>query len=628
MINLFENGITNVNPSNILTSQDVATLISSEKYRQLIQQIRDAPDKAERNKLKVKLDYVTPGGTFSTRSNNNLIESSGFAHLDIDNVPADKMTSVKEALIANKHTHLCHLGPSGDGFKVWVKIPSVKNDSEYKEFWESIRKHYRLPNNIDLQAKDISRACFVSWDPDTYFNKDSELYLKKSINTAETFDTMNFINLDSDIIPILALNWKEGVRQELAVSTVGMLRKAGYGVDVIKSIIEKICTLTNDKELNTRLKAITATFKKNEDEIKGVSGLKALLPEDDYTKIITLLNNEDQNLIIINPDEDDTEGISDIINKEINMEYIIENLIYPDTLTMLYSPPGEFKTMVAYYLALCIGSGKQFLNRKTKKKNVLFLDLENDNKTRKLRLPKMMKSLEIEEEPAVRFKYFINLMDSKQKINKPSLQLLENLIKKYDTDVIFIDTLHRAAEYKENNADDINRLYNEVLKHLIDKYHVSIVFLHHANKGGGYRGSSDFLGIAHVSLEVAKNGETMEFSVTNRKDGNSEIKDFKGKIVANTDTIELVEMNNLSTNIKGSKTESIIKDYVRFEDRSREDIFEHINIETDGTITKATVKKVLSKMRQDGSLTTEQRGKKAFYIKGIEEELDINKALR
>ena len=55
MINLFENGITNVNPSNILTSQDVATLISSEKYRQLIQQIRDAPDKAERNKLKVKL---------------------------------------------------------------------------------------------------------------------------------------------------------------------------------------------------------------------------------------------------------------------------------------------------------------------------------------------------------------------------------------------------------------------------------------------------------------------------------------------------------------------------------------------------------------------------------------------
>ena len=54
MINLFENGITNVNPSNILTSQDVATLISSEKYRQLIQQIRDAPDKAERNKLKVK----------------------------------------------------------------------------------------------------------------------------------------------------------------------------------------------------------------------------------------------------------------------------------------------------------------------------------------------------------------------------------------------------------------------------------------------------------------------------------------------------------------------------------------------------------------------------------------------
>jgi len=627
-INLFTNGIKSTTPSDQITPEQFVNLIKSTRYKPFIDRIQAQTDKAERNKLKVKLDYVTPGGTFSTRSNDNLLEHSGFLHLDIDNIPKAKLKSTKKAIISSEFTHIAHLSPSGNGFKVWVKIPKVKDDNTYKSFYEAVMKEYNLPNNIDAKTKDISRACFVSYDPEIYYNPLSTPFTKQINQSAQsTLDTMNFINVESDIIPILVNNWKEPNRNQLAVATVGTLRKLGYGYSFIKSIIQKICKLAEDKEISDRLGTISPTFKKNEDEIIGISGLKPLLFEEDYNKLLEILNQED--VITIDPDEDDTESLSEMLNKEINMDYIIKDLIYPETLTMLYSPPANFKSMIAYFMALSISSGENFVDNKVKKGNVLFLDLENDNKTRKLRLPRMLKALEIGEDDCdIRFKYFISLMNGKQKININSVKLLENLIVKYNTKVLFIDTLHRSADYKENNADDINQLYNKVFKKLIDKYKISIVFLHHANKDGGYRGSSDLLGIAHVSLQVLKNGDTMEFTLSNQKDRNNEVKGFIGKIIETDEIMKLEKINELSKKSKTSNTEFLIKEFLRFGRKSREEIFDEIDNKTDGTISQATIKRTLSDMKNKMILVSKMDGRKSVYDLAVEEVLDIPEVLR
>lgn len=74
-----------------------------------------------------------------------------------------------------------------------------------------------------------------------------------------------------DIIP----KWKEGNRQELALSSAGYLRKnKELGFDSIKNIITIICNLTEDKEINMRLEAVKRTFMKDEKDVKGISGLK------------------------------------------------------------------------------------------------------------------------------------------------------------------------------------------------------------------------------------------------------------------------------------------------------------------------------------------------------------------
>jgi len=622
-VNLFTGGIQNKHPNKELTPEEVVNLIKSDKYKEQIQKIRSL-SKTEALPIKKNLDYITPGGIFTERSKTNLKESSGFAHLDIDDVKEENLEKVKNSIISSKYTHICHLSPSGNGFKVWVKIPKVKDDDAYKGFWEAIREEYNLPNKIDTQAKDISRACFMSYDPNIYYNPDSEVFTQtKQINTLDV-DTMNFINLDSDIIPIIAKNWIEGQRQELAVSTSGVLRKLGYGINTVKSVINKICEITNDNETLSRLKAVITTFKKDESDIKGISGWKEFLEEKDYLQLLEIINQEDKNIVLINPDEDDTEGVNEMLSKEINMDYIVEDLIYPEALTMIYSPPANYKSMLSYYLSLCIGSGKEFLGRKTKKSNVLYLDLENDNKTRKMRLPGMIKALNITDEPSIRFKYFINIMDGKQKINKNAVKLLENLIIKYNSKVLIIDTLHRAAEYKENNADDINRIYNEVFKYLIEKFKISIIFLHHANKTGSYRGSSDFMGISHVALQVEKNGDKPEFTVHNRKDRNNEIKGFKVKIISDDEKIELKEIFELSKINSSTETEYAIEEFLKYEPKSREDILTFIDNKFDGTVSQSTVKKVLSKMKRDIKIKSTMEGRKSIYSLVTEEELNID----
>ncbi|MEM3122275.1 MAG: phage/plasmid primase, P4 family [Candidatus Pacearchaeota archaeon] len=80
-----------------------------------------------------------------------------------------------------------------------------------------------------------------------------------------------------EIIDKFVKVWKEGNRQNLAMSISGWLRKEKrLGINTVKAIIQRVCELTNDEEVNMRLRAVEETFKKDEDKIKGWTGLEGL----------------------------------------------------------------------------------------------------------------------------------------------------------------------------------------------------------------------------------------------------------------------------------------------------------------------------------------------------------------
>jgi hypothetical protein len=171
---LYEGGIFKVIPKKEINLNEFLELIKQDNP--LIEKIRKIKDKAGRDKLKSNLSYVTFGGTFTRRANKCLIKGSGLASFDLDGI--ENLEELKQKVISNKYTHCVFVSPSGNGFKLLVKIPEVKDDEEYKQYWNSIAEHYNFQEN-DEGTKDVARACYLSVDKEPYLNPKSEIYTEK-----------------------------------------------------------------------------------------------------------------------------------------------------------------------------------------------------------------------------------------------------------------------------------------------------------------------------------------------------------------------------------------------------------------------------------------------------------------
>lgn len=83
----------------------------------------------------------------------------------------------------------------------------------------------------------------------------------------------------------IAQNWREGYRHDLAVSTAGLLLKSGLTPELIHQIIERICFIADDAEIDDRLKAVVTSTQKPDAELKGYTGLVECLGEDKAKRI-------------------------------------------------------------------------------------------------------------------------------------------------------------------------------------------------------------------------------------------------------------------------------------------------------------------------------------------------------
>ena len=181
---IYHNGIINTTPNGEIDLKQFLELIKQENI--LVEKIRACKDKNERDKLKSKLSYVTFAGTFETRANNKIMKSSELACFDYDDI--EDLEKVKKELIKDKYTHCLFESPSGKGLKLIVKIPEVKNNEEYKQYWVSISEHFKGVK-VDQGTKDISRACYLSVDKKPFFNSNSEIYTKKSKENSSLLTT-------------------------------------------------------------------------------------------------------------------------------------------------------------------------------------------------------------------------------------------------------------------------------------------------------------------------------------------------------------------------------------------------------------------------------------------------------
>lgn len=172
-------------PHSTLELEQIVDLIRSDKLMLIVQAIRSLPTKKEQDPIKKQLPYVTFSGTFApTRAKKNLAQHSGQMSLDFDDV--ENLEETRIQLQSDPYVRMCFVSPRGNGLKTLIQIRPC-DDEKHKEFFYDLsqyfQQNYSCAPTVDKSCCDVSRACFLSWDPAIYYNPDSEEYKIKGLAT-------------------------------------------------------------------------------------------------------------------------------------------------------------------------------------------------------------------------------------------------------------------------------------------------------------------------------------------------------------------------------------------------------------------------------------------------------------
>lgn len=164
----------------------------SDGFRAQIAQLRtirtvDAKRYAE---CKKNLPYFV-GSTFNPafRRTDNFAYCSYFV-LDIDHISEKGLDreQLRQTVLSDNRVRLFYTSPSRDGFKLLFRLRERCYDAGifslfYRTFAHAFAARYHIEQVIDAKTCDVTRACFLSFDPDAHYNP-----------LAEDIDLNTFVN--------------------------------------------------------------------------------------------------------------------------------------------------------------------------------------------------------------------------------------------------------------------------------------------------------------------------------------------------------------------------------------------------------------------------------------------------
>ncbi len=184
---------------------DLIEGIKSEEHKKEIEAIRKAKKEGKEelcNSLKKKLKGFTYSSTYTIKRKKEYISSfENIVGIDLDHLAnEEERESLCSKLKKDPHTFACFISPSGEGIKAFFKIEENEKVEEWlkKKEYDQIKKYYaykfgqtneyvKEKYNVqgDKAVKDITRLCFISYDPNAYYNPNAKpltLYNKRLNN--------------------------------------------------------------------------------------------------------------------------------------------------------------------------------------------------------------------------------------------------------------------------------------------------------------------------------------------------------------------------------------------------------------------------------------------------------------
>lgn len=154
-----------------------------ESLRQQVERLRlvRAMDPRQYARLKKQLPYFVCGSFHPPyRRRENFASIQHFV-VDLDHFQEAGLSrrEVGGQLRADSRLLLLFTSPGGDGLKLLFKLKEPCFDPGlyalfYKAFIQALAQQYHLEQVVDTRTHDTTRACFLSVDPDAWFNPQAE----------------------------------------------------------------------------------------------------------------------------------------------------------------------------------------------------------------------------------------------------------------------------------------------------------------------------------------------------------------------------------------------------------------------------------------------------------------------
>ena len=168
--------------------QKVLEQIKTERWKTKIEEVRYHISNGDKNKakyIKNGLPAFTISATFKDGRTKKYFEAyTNLLHLDYDYI--DNVEELRAKVIDIPYTYAAFISPSGNGLKVFVKSDNTLSTHEYT--FNALRSYYDEIVGVgsDRIVKDITRLCYVSYDPNLYLNESAEVFMTQSYPNNET----------------------------------------------------------------------------------------------------------------------------------------------------------------------------------------------------------------------------------------------------------------------------------------------------------------------------------------------------------------------------------------------------------------------------------------------------------
>lgn len=151
-------------------------------FRDLITRLRTVAsvDVSMYRQLKKTLPYIVCGLFHPAIRRKQHFATIHYFILDLDHLAEAELTvaEVRAKLSALPLALLGFTSPGGDGYKVLFRLAAPCSDAArfhafYQAFARSFAHEHGLEQVVDYQTYDVTRACFMSYDPEAFYHPDA-----------------------------------------------------------------------------------------------------------------------------------------------------------------------------------------------------------------------------------------------------------------------------------------------------------------------------------------------------------------------------------------------------------------------------------------------------------------------